>query len=73
MQSIQAERLHHALLLHGPEGIGLEHFSRCLAFALLTQQQSEDGVLSDEGRDAGLFLAGSHPDLFILQPKRTVV
>lgn len=64
----QAKRLPHALVLHGVAGVGKGLFARWLAQAVLC-------VVSVELKPCGqcasckLYLAGSHPDLVLLQPE----
>lgn len=64
----------HAYLLHGPVGIGKRAFLERLA-ALLLCQQPAAGDACDQCKSCLLRIAGSHPDLFELQPaddKKTV-
>jgi DNA polymerase-3 subunit delta' len=60
----RSERLPHALLMRGPEGIGKYHAARWLALGLLCQKGPGDPCL-----DCGAcrrVLAHSHPDLFLV-------
>ena len=60
-------RLPHALLIHGPEGIGKSVFGTALAHALLCE--SPTGVAACGKCSACLWLeAGNHPDLRVLEP-----
>lgn len=65
--AVDAGRLPHAVLIHGPAGLGKEHFARLFAEGLLCrspQQGKACGVC-----DACLLLrAGSHPDLYLCEP-----
>jgi DNA polymerase-3 subunit delta' len=63
-----AERLPHALLLHGARGIGKRHFARTLAQALLCE--TPDAQRCACGTCAGCLLvaADNHPDLRWLVP-----
>lgn len=65
-----ANRLSHALLLHGAEGIGKRLFAAWLACAVLCDK-SEGSTLRCCGECAGckLFVAGSHPDLLWVVPE----
>lgn len=63
----RAERLHHAWLLAGPQGIGKARFADLAAHRLLAE--AADPLLAAEGLDlpgdhptASLIRAGSHPD-----------
>lgn len=62
-------RLPHALLLHGPAGLGKEAFARRLAAGLLCERPVEE--LAPCGRCHGcrLFAAGTHPDLTWVAPE----
>jgi len=62
-------RLHHALLLHGADGLGKRAFALWLGRALLCEAKTD--TLDACGRCAAcqLTLAGSHPDLRIVEPE----
>jgi len=57
------DRLAHALLLCGAEGLGKRAFADAFAAALLCQQPHADGRACGECRTCRLVQAGSHPDL----------
>ena len=57
------DRLAHALLLCGAEGLGKRAFAEAFAAALLCQQPREDGRACGACRACRLVHAGSHPDL----------
>lgn len=57
----EQNRLHHALLLQGPEGIGKADFARELAATILCAKASEMGACG-QCQSCKLYLAGSHPD-----------
>lgn len=65
----QAERLHHALLVHGPAGIGKLAFTERFAQFLLCE--SAGGTSRPCGACEGCrwFAAGSHPDFRRLEPE----
>lgn len=65
----QVERLHHALLLHGPAGIGKLAMAERLAQALLCE--AGDGAARPCGACEGCrwFQAESHPDFRRLEPE----
>lgn len=69
-QAWAARRLSHALLLHGPEGIGKRAFAAWVAAALLCER-SQGGPLQTCGVCGGCKLseAGSHPDFFWVSPE----
>ncbi len=58
----------HALLLHGPPGMGKAHFARLLAQSALCGSPDEEGLPCGHCRDCRLFAAGNHPDLLWLEP-----
>lgn len=65
-----ANRLSHALLLQGAEGLGKQSFAAWLACAVLCDK-SAGSTLRCCGECAGcaLFVAGSHPDLLLVMPE----
>ena len=65
--AINSGKLHHALLLTGPAGIGLRQFANLLAARLLCHQPGE--YMCGECRSCILFKAGNHPDLILLEPE----
>jgi DNA polymerase-3 subunit delta' len=62
-------RLPHALLLAGPEGIGLGHFARCVSASLLCASNNEEGYPCGSCKGCHLRQAGNHPDLFLMEPE----
>jgi len=64
----QFERLPHALLLHGRPGLGKHAFAVHLARALLCARP-QAGVACGTCQSCQLFIAGSHPDMLVLQPE----
>lgn len=64
-------QLPHALLLHGPEGIGKEDFAHLAANSLLCEQTSESGQACGECKSCQLLASDNHPDFVSLQPEET--
>jgi DNA polymerase-3 subunit delta' len=64
----QLERLPHALLLHGRPGLGKHAFAVQLAQAILCAQ-SLAGAACGVCQSCRLFMAGTHPDMHVLQPE----
>lgn len=62
-------RLHHAWLLHGPEGIGKLDFAMALAAARLCRSPGDTGAACGECKACRLMRAGSHPDLLRVLPE----
>jgi DNA polymerase-3 subunit delta' len=68
--AVDAGRLPHAFLIHGPSGLGKEHFARMFAEGLLCRN-------AQQGRACGacdsciLLRAGSHPDLHCCEPENS--
>jgi DNA polymerase-3 subunit delta' len=60
-------RLPHAILVHGPPGVGKERFAAALAAALLCTRRGTPLAACGECADCGLSRAGSHPDLHWLR------
>ena len=68
-QANQAGRMTHAVLFTGPVGIGLEHFSKCLAAGLLCENSAGEAYACGDCRSCHLIKGESHPDLFIIEPE----
>jgi DNA polymerase III subunit delta' len=66
----KAERLPHAILVQGADGLGTESFAAWLSAAVLCEK-SVDGALDVCGSCAScaLIKAGSHPDLYWIAPE----
>lgn len=67
--AIAQEKIPHALLLSGPEGIGLKHFAFCFSARLLCHNSRENGDACGECKSCILFKAGNHPDLVKIGPE----
>lgn len=65
-ESLAADRLPHALLVHGMEGVGVEDLADAMARYLLCHAPLED-VACGRCKGCTLLKAGSHPDIFILK------
>lgn len=67
-------RLHHGLLVIGPQGIGKSDFCHELAGFLLCKNHNENGVLKRCGKCQGcmLFEAQTHPDFHRIQSDKQV-
>ena len=63
----QADKLPHALLLVGAEGLGKLDFALQLAHSLLCQNQSSDGSACGVCSSCKLLEVDTHPDMFIVQ------
>jgi len=61
------DRLPHALLLHGPRGIGKRAFAVEFAHALLCQTPTASGACGN-CTPCHLFKVGTHPDFRLLEP-----
>ena len=60
--------LGHALLIHGPRGIGKLTFATSLAQALLCETPARSGAACATCSACGWFAAGNHPDYRCLEP-----
>ncbi len=70
LQSARSQgRLSHALLLNGPEGIGLEQFAYSLAASLLCKSRQANSSACGICKSCLLFQAGNHPDLVNIEPE----
>ena len=73
-RALSAERLPHAYLFHGPDGVGKETFARALAMLLLCPQPGRSESPDGQPRlsacrscdDCRLAQAGTHPDLHLI-------
>lgn len=69
------QRFPHALLLSGPDGIGLEQFAKTFAMQMLCLNKGQDNANNNPEHACGtcqscqLFSAGSHPDLLFIEPE----
>ncbi|HEX7044691.1 MAG TPA: DNA polymerase III subunit delta' [Burkholderiales bacterium] len=61
-------RLPHALLLHGPEGLGKRALAWRLAKTLLCAQPGADAAACGACASCALLQAGTHPDLLHIRP-----
>ncbi len=68
-RSIRQQRVPHALLLHGPAGIGKGVFAQQLAQRLLCAAPTENGFGCGACPSCKLFAAGTHSDLLTLEPE----
>ena len=62
-------QLPHALLLHGPEGIGKEDFAQLAGRALLCEQADTQGLACGHCKSCQLIDAENHPDFTLIQPE----
>lgn len=63
------ERLPHALLLYGRQGVGKLAFAQALAYALLCERPNEDGFACGTCLSCGWLAQGSHPDFRLIEPE----
>jgi DNA polymerase III subunit delta' len=64
------QRLHHALLLRGPQGTGKYHFGMALAKALLCETPDQSGAACGKCPGCGWFEQSNHPDFRLLTPEQ---
>jgi DNA polymerase III subunit delta' len=64
--ALAQDRLPHALLINGTEGIGKNHFCEQFAHRLLCTQPTADGFACGQCPDCLLVQAGTHPDFTII-------
>lgn len=69
MEQHRQGHLHHAWLLHGPEGIGKLDFAMALAAARLCRSATAAGMACGECKACRLMRAGSHPDILRVLPE----
>ncbi|MBI3283989.1 MAG: DNA polymerase III subunit delta' [Burkholderiales bacterium] len=63
------QRLPHAILLHGPQGIGKTAFAEHLAQSLLCENPGADGHACGQCASCGWFVQYSHPDYRRVRPE----
>jgi DNA polymerase-3 subunit delta' len=63
------DRFPHAVLLHGPEGIGKTHFAQSLAQSLLCEAPQPDGQACGKCLACGWFMQYAHPDYRRVRPE----
>lgn len=68
MQQLR-ERLPHAILFHGPEGIGKTDFAESVAQALLCERPQQDGQACGSCVSCGWFSQSNHPDYRRVRPE----
>ena len=66
----QHQRLPHALLLCGPEGIGLKQFALSVSMQMRCENKS-NAKACGICQSCQLFLAGNHPDISYIEPEET--
>lgn len=62
-------RLPHALLIHGRQGIGKLAFARAMAQALLCENPTNSGAACNACPACGWFESANHPDFRLLEPE----
>ena len=67
-QLLKTERLPHAMLLYGNQGLGKADFAATLANAVLCQQPTADHQACGLCKACQLLAANTHPDLHYLKP-----
>jgi DNA polymerase III subunit delta' len=63
-------RLPHALLLSGPDGVGMEHFAMCFSAYLLCREKAK-AYACGNCKSCVLFKTDNHPDMYRLEPEET--
>jgi len=67
-QLLKTERLPHAMLLYGNQGLGKADFAVTLANSVLCQQPAADHQACGLCKACQLLAANTHPDLYYLKP-----
>ncbi len=71
-RSIAADRLAHAYLFRGPDGVGKQLFAKRLA-AIINCNQSEGFVACGTCSSCKKLAAGSHPDFVLVSPQKGAI
>ena len=66
---LRGRTLPHALLLTGPEGLGKRTLAEAVVHAALCEAPAADGRACGRCVGCRLLAAGTHPDLFLLEPE----
>jgi len=69
MQQREQNRLPHAVLLHGDNGLGKAEFAHALAASLLCRENDEGGRACGVCSACQLLAVDSHPDLMVFRPE----
>ena len=69
VQTRRNDRLPHALLLAGPNGIGLKEFSGVMTSGLLCRSPQENYFPCGVCKSCELFMTGNHPDIYRIEPE----
>ncbi|MGA8278563.1 MAG: DNA polymerase III subunit delta' [Rhodanobacteraceae bacterium] len=64
--ALDANRLHHALLITGADGLGKRTLANALINAALCESRSGDGQACGDCRSCHLLAAGTHPDFMFV-------
>jgi len=67
-QLLETDRLPHALLFHGNQGLGKADFANALAGAVLCNQPTEHHQACGTCSACNLLAAKTHPDMYYLEP-----
>lgn len=70
---MRRDRLPHALLLCGQQGLGKFDLAVALATSLLCEERRDSGEACGQCRACGWLALGNHPDLRLLQPQSLAV
>jgi DNA polymerase-3 subunit delta' len=70
-QSRKVDRMPHALLLVGINGLGKKHFALTLANAMLCKNPDVAGHACGQCHACHLFAGNSHPDLVLIEPEES--
>jgi len=65
----QQNRMPHALLLSGPDGIGLKHFALVFVMRMLCLSNKQLDTACGDCKSCELFNGKSHPDLYFIEPE----
>ena len=68
LSQLQSDRMPHALLLQGREGIGKQDFANHLAKSVLCSQTVKKGSACGQCESCRVFEAETHPDLIRIKP-----
>ncbi|MCF2950388.1 DNA polymerase III subunit delta' [Paraglaciecola aquimarina] len=68
---VGSKKLHHAMLIQGPTGIGKAYFTQKLAQLLLCANRQQDKVCG-ACQPCSLYKSGTHPDLHLVESEKQI-
>lgn len=71
-KALRADRIPHAYLFRGPDGVGKKRFARGVAMAINCRRRQEDKACGD-CPSCRKYVSGNHPDLVLISPQKGII